>query len=85
MVRDNNRMVKDAMDMLDGYISQIAGPLEQARVVAFQAHNLLNLSACTERQLLRIIKEIDRIVGSGSSESGGTLNLRLRSIHETII
>lgn len=78
-------MEKDVIDMLNERISRSTELLEQARIVALEARNLLNLPEYTDLHLLRIINEIDRIIGSGNSGTGGMLKTELRLIHETML
>jgi len=63
-------MVNEAMDMVEEYVNQAVEPLEQARIVASEARNILNLPQYVDQYLVRIIGEIDRAIGGSQSMTG---------------
>ena len=53
--------VNEAMDMVEEYISQAAEPLEQAKIVANEARNIVNLPQYLDQRLVRLIIDCERI------------------------
>ncbi len=53
--------VSEAMDMAEEYINQAAEPLEQAKIVANEARNIVNLPQYLDQRLVRRIIDIERI------------------------
>ena len=53
--------VSEAMDMVEEFISQAAEPLEQAKIVAREARNIVNLPQYLDQRLVRLIIDIERI------------------------
>ena len=53
--------VSEAMDMVEEFISQADEPLEQAKIVANEARNIVNLPQCLDQRLVRLIIDIERI------------------------
>ena len=53
--------VSEAMDMVEEYISQADEPLEQAKIVAQEARNIVNLPQYLDQRLIRLIIDIERI------------------------
>ena len=53
--------VSEAMDMVEGYIDQAAEPLDQAKIVANEARNIVNLPQYLDQRLVRLIIDIERI------------------------
>ncbi|MDO9581259.1 MAG: hypothetical protein Q7J06_11985 [Bacteroidales bacterium] len=53
--------VSEAMDMVEEYISQADEPLEQAKIVANEARNIVNLPQYLDQRLVRLIIDIERI------------------------
>ena len=76
--------VNDAMDMLEEYVNQAAEPLEQARIVAREARSIPNLPHYVDQHLLRIIGEIDRVIGGSQWESVGRLKAGIQSVRESL-
>ena len=53
--------VSEAMDMVEEFVSQADEPLEQAKVVANEARNIMNLPQYLDQRLVRLIIDIERI------------------------
>ncbi|MFC1930688.1 hypothetical protein ACFLXJ_00540 [Chloroflexota bacterium] len=53
--------VSEAMDMVEELISQADEPLEQAKVVANEARNIVNLPQYLDQRLVQLIINIERI------------------------
>ena len=53
--------VSEAMDMVEEFVNQIAEPLEQAKIVANEARNIVNLPQYLDQRLVRLIIDIERI------------------------
>ena len=53
--------VSEAMDMVEEFISQADEPLEQAKIVANEARNIVNLPQYLDQCLVRLIIDIERI------------------------
>jgi hypothetical protein len=49
------------MDMVEEYISQADEPLEQAKIVANEARNIVNLPQYLDQRLVQLIINIERI------------------------
>jgi len=48
------------MDMVEEFINQADGPLEQAKIVANEARNIVNLPQYLDQRLVRLIIDIER-------------------------
>ena len=53
--------VSEAMDMVEEFINQAAGPLEQAKIVAIEARNIASIPQYLDQRLVRLIIDIERI------------------------
>ena len=53
--------VNEAMDMVEDFVNQAVGPLEQAKIVANEARNIANLPQYLDQRLIRLIIDIERI------------------------
>ena len=53
--------VSEAMDMVEEFINQAAGPLEQAKTVANETRNIDSLPQYLDQRLVRLIIDIERI------------------------
>ena len=53
--------VSEAMDMVEEFVNQADGPLEQAKIVASEARNIANLPQYLDQRLVRLITDIERI------------------------
>jgi hypothetical protein len=53
--------VSEAMDMVEEFISQAYEPLEQAKIVANEARNVVNLPQYLDQRLVQLIINIERI------------------------
>ncbi|MFC1949462.1 hypothetical protein ACFLW0_04760 [Chloroflexota bacterium] len=53
--------VSEAMDMVEEFINQAAEPLDQAKIVAREARNIVNLPQYLDQRLVRLIIDIERI------------------------
>ena len=53
--------VNEAMDMVEEFVDQAAEPLEQAKIVANEARNIVNLPQYLDQRLVRLIIDIERI------------------------
>ena len=53
--------VSEAMDMVEELISQADEPLDQAKIVANEARNIVNLPQYLDQRLVRLIIDIERI------------------------
>ena len=76
--------VSEAMDMVEEYVNQSAEPLEQARIVACEARNIPNLPQYVDQHLLRIIGEIDRVIGGSQWVPIGRLKAGIQSVRESL-
>jgi len=76
--------VNEAMDMVEEYINRAIEPLEQARIVAQEARNIPNLPQYVDQHLLRIIGEIDRVIGGSQWEPEGRLKAGIQSVRESL-
>jgi len=77
-------MVNEAMDMVEEYVDQVVEPLEQARIVASEARNIPNLPQYVNQYLVRIIGEIDRVIGGSQWEPVGRLKAGIQSVRESL-
>jgi len=76
--------VNDAMDMVEEFVNQAVEPLEQVRIVARQARNIPNLPQYVDQHLVRIIGEIDRVIGGSQWEPIGRLKAGIQSVRESL-
>jgi len=76
--------VNEAMDMVEEFVGQAVEPLEQARIVAQEARNILNLPQYVDQYLVRIIGEIDRAIGGSQWEPVGRLKAGIQSVRESL-
>ena len=53
--------VSEAMDMVEEFVNQAVEPLEQAKIVATEARNIVNLPQYLDQRLTRLIIDIERI------------------------
>ena len=60
-IKWNALRVSEAMDMVEEYIYQAAEPLDQAKIVANEARNIVNLPQYLDQRLVRRIIDIERI------------------------
>ncbi len=77
-------MVNEAMDMVEEYVNQAVEPLEQARIVASEARNIAHLPQYVDQYLVRIIGEIDRVIGGSQWEPVGRLKAGIQSVRESL-
>ncbi len=77
-------MVNEAMDMVEEYVDRVVEPLEQARIVASEARNIPNLPQYVDQHLVRIIGEIDRVIGGSQWEPVGRLKAGIQSVRESL-
>jgi len=77
-------MVNEALDMVEEYVDQVVEPLEQARIVASEARNIPNLPQYVDQYLVRIIGEIDRVIGGSHWEPVGRLKAGIQSVRESL-
>ena len=76
--------VNEAMDMVEEFVGQAVEPLEQARIVAQEARNIPNLPQYVDQYLVRIIGEIDRVIGGSQWEPVGRLKAGIQSVRESL-
>ena len=76
--------VSEAIDMVEEFVNQAGEPLEQARIVAREARNILNLPQYVDQHILRIIGEIDRAIGGSQWEPVGRLKGGIQSVRESL-
>jgi len=76
--------VSEAADMIEEFISQAAGPLGQARLVAREAREIDNLPQYVDQDFLRILGEIDRAIGGSRWEPVGRLRACIEAIRKDI-
>jgi len=76
--------VIEAMDMVESYVNQAIEPLEQARNAVKEARDIPNLPQYIDQYLLRIISEIDRVIGGSQWEPVGRLKAGIQSTRESI-
>ncbi len=60
-IKWNALRVSEAMDMVDEFVDQAAGPLEQAKLVANEARGIPNLPQYLDQRLMRLVIDIERI------------------------
>ena len=60
-IKWNALRVSEAMDMVEEFISQADEPLDQAKIVANEARNIVNLPQYLDQRLVRLIIDIERI------------------------
>ena len=77
-------MVNEAMDMVEEFVGQAVEPLEQARIVACEARNIPNVPQYVDQYLVRIIGEIDRVIGGSQWEPVGRLKAGIQSVRESL-
>ena len=53
--------VSEAMDMVEEFVNQAVEPLEQAKIAANEARNIVNLPQYLDQRLVRLIIDIGRI------------------------
>jgi len=53
--------VSEAMDMVEEFVEQAAGPLEQAKIVAVEARNIAGLPQYLDQRLVHLIADIERL------------------------
>ena len=51
--------VSEAMDMVEEFINQADGPLEQAKIVANEARNIVNLPQYLDQRLVRLVIDME--------------------------
>jgi len=76
--------VSEAMDMVEEFVAQAVEPLEQARIVTQEARNISNLPQYVDQYLVRIIGEIDRVIGGSQWEPEGRLKAGIKSVRESL-
>jgi hypothetical protein len=76
--------VIEAMDMVESYVNQAIEPLEQARNVVKEARDIPNLPQYIDQYLLRIISEIDRVIGGSQWEPVGRLKAGIQATRASI-
>ena len=76
--------VIEAMDMVESYVNQAIEPLEQARNAVKEARDIPNLPQYVDQHLIRIISEIDRVIGGSQWEPVGRLKAGIQSTRESI-
>jgi len=54
-------MVNDAMNMVEEFVNEAAGPLEQAKIVATEARKIADIPQYLDERLTRLIADIERI------------------------
>jgi hypothetical protein len=76
--------VTEAAAMIEEFVNQAAGPLEQARNVATEARKIDNLPQYVGQVFLRLIGEIDRAIGGSHLEPVGRLKAAIEAIRESL-
>lgn len=76
--------VYEALNMIEEYAKQGIQPLEQVRLVAQEARNTENLPEHIDIALLKIIGEIDRIIGGSQWEPVGRLMSGIHTVRDSI-
>jgi hypothetical protein len=76
--------VADAASMIEKYIQEAAGPLEQARIVAQEARRIANLPQYVYADFMRLEMEISRAIGGSQWSPKGRLNDCVESIRKSI-
>lgn len=77
-------MVAEATDMIEQYVSQAALPLEQVRIVAREARKIPNIPQYIDQHFLRIIGEVDRIIGGSYLEPVGRFKTAIQGVREAL-
>ena len=83
-IKWNALLVSDAMEMVEEFVGQAVGPLEQARTVTREARKIPNLPQYIDQHLLRIISEIDRTIGGSEWEPVGRVMAGIQSVRESL-
>jgi hypothetical protein len=76
--------VIEAMDVVEGYVDQVIDPLEQARNACREVRNIPNLPQYVDQHLLRIISEIDRVIGGSQWEPVGRLKTGIQATRDSL-
>lgn len=81
--------VSEAAAMIEEFVNQAAEPLEQARIVAREARNILNLPQYVDQHFQGILAEIERVTGGeltwGNREHyGGSIKRAIDRLRNSI-
>ena len=76
--------VSEALGVVEGYVNQAIDPLEQARNACQEARNIPNLPQYVDQHLMRIISEIDRVIGGSQWEPVGRFKATIQATRESI-
>jgi hypothetical protein len=80
--------VDEAMNMVEEYVNQAIEPLEQAKLVATEARKILNLPRYIDQHLIRLISEIERVIGGilpwNKEPHLGSIRAAISSVRESI-
>lgn len=76
--------VSEAADMMEQFVNEAAGPLEQVRIVAREARKIADLPQYVDQDIVRLISEIDRAIGGSQFEPTGRLRACIEAIRESI-
>ena len=76
--------VIEAMDVVEGYVNQVTDPLEQARNAVKEARDIPNLPQYVDQHLIRIISEIDRVIGGSQWEPVGRLKAGIQAVRDSL-
>ena len=80
--------LSQTMDIAEQLLSQAVEPLEQARIVAVGARGIADLPGYVNDRLVRLIGEIERVIGGEMPWSGkpyeGTFKASIKAIRSVI-
>lgn len=76
--------VIEATDTIEGYINQIATPLEHARQAAREANEIPGLPEYVKWRIAMFLSEITRAIGGSDYQQVGVLKARLSSIRDVV-
>jgi len=76
--------VSEAAAMIEEFVNEAAGPLEQVRIVAREARQIANLPQYVDQDITRLLGEIDRAIGGSQYEPVGRLRSCIESIRDAL-
>jgi len=78
----NSLQVGDALRMMEKYLDDACMPLEQLRIVAKEARRIPGITYQVDVSLLKMIGEIDRIIGGSQWEPVGKLRTEIENLRQ---
>ena len=77
-------IVTEATNMIEQYVSQATLPLEQVRIVAREARKIPNIPQYIDQHFLRIIGEVDKVIGGSYLEPVGRFKTAIQGVRESL-